>query len=287
MSLPVILATAVLMMICGSANAEVLFSQLNSHARNEIKESFISNVSTSEVAVVKSRIDDMMWSACFCSVCDKKKFLSMLEQGYFPCYSVYNCLDGKELGFTWFENYSVSTKPLNSQIEYAEVRKGGYRPALAFGTIPFLAFVVRAGVSGIGELATNDVCQISEGIGVFRMVESMSFAVDGVSCESQVKSFSGEAGKQISILRQLAIEANERRPPVTLTRREATELVYVTALCRGVVRTLKEFNEKYVGKGPAFIVRLSNPRCETEFGRMLYDAVADGVARGGDRKYRR
>ena len=72
-------------------------------------------------------------------------------------------------------------------------------------------------------------------------------------------------------------------PLITLTRREATELVYVTALCRGVVKTLKEFNEKYVGKGPAFIVRLSNPKCETDFGRMLYDAVADGVASGGEK----
>ena len=287
MPLQVILVIAALMMICGSVNAEVLFSQLNAHARNEVKESFISNVSISELAVVKSRTDDMMWSECFCKVCDKKKFLFMLEQGYFPCYSVYNCLDGKELGYTWFENYSASSKPSNSQIEYAEIRRGGYRPALAFGTVPFLAFVVPTGMRGDGRSMTNDVCQITESIGASRMVESLSFVVDGVSCESKVKLFSGEGGKQINLLRQLAIDANERRPPVTLTRREATELVYVAALCRGVVKTLKEFNEKYVGKGPSFIVRLSNPKCETEFGRMLYDVVADGVARGGDRKYRR
>ena len=62
-------------------------------------------------------------------------------------------------------------------------------------------------------------------------------------------------------------------PIITLTNREATEMVYVTALCRGVVGSMKEFNKRYVGKVPEFIVKITDPKCETEFGRMLYDAA--------------
>lgn len=131
-------------------------------------------------------------------------------------------------------------------------------------------------------------CSNLWGTSVFTILSNCAFKVE---CGTRERDLSGRfnANDIKRIDRQLVVakRISATAPLVCLSRREATELVYVTALCRGVVKTLKEFNEKYVGKGPAFIVRLSNPKCETEFGRMLYDAVADGVARGGDRKYRR
>ena len=60
-------------------------------------------------------------------------------------------------------------------------------------------------------------------------------------------------------------------PLIELSEREATEIVYLTALCRGRVRTMDEFNAAFVPKGETFLVRLTVPECETEIGRMLYD----------------
>lgn len=60
-------------------------------------------------------------------------------------------------------------------------------------------------------------------------------------------------------------------PLIELSEREATEIVYLTALCRGRVRTMDEFNAEFVPKGETFLVRLTVPECETEIGRMLYD----------------
>lgn len=130
------------------------------------------------------------------------------------------------------------------------------------------------------ELAKNylndSVCSNLWATSVFTIVSNCAFKVECGTCERDLRGLLN-ANDNKRIERQLIVakEISASAPLVCLTRREATELVYVTALCRGVVKTLKEFNEKYVGKGPAFIVRLSNPKCETEFGRMLYDAAKD------------
>lgn len=59
-------------------------------------------------------------------------------------------------------------------------------------------------------------------------------------------------------------------PLIELSDREATEIVYLAALCRGKVKSLDEFNAVFVPKGETFLVKLTAAECETEIGRMLY-----------------
>ena len=73
-----------------------------------------------------------------------------------------------------------------------------------------------------------------------------------------------------SIYRAARVSENWN-PLIELSEREATEIVYLTALCRGRVRTMDEFNAAFVPKGETFLVRLTVPECETEIGRLLYD----------------
>ena len=70
--------------------------------------------------------------------------------------------------------------------------------------------------------------------------------------------------------RNLLASLESESPPITITRREATEIVYLTALCRGKVKSLDEFNAAFVPKGETFLVELTAEECETEIGRMLY-----------------
>lgn len=62
-------------------------------------------------------------------------------------------------------------------------------------------------------------------------------------------------------------------PLIALSPREATEIVYLTALCRGKVKSLDEFNAAFVPRGETFLVRLTAEDCETGIGRMLYKIV--------------
>lgn len=73
-----------------------------------------------------------------------------------------------------------------------------------------------------------------------------------------------------SIYRAARVSENWN-PLIELSEREATEIVYLTALCRGRVRTMDEFNAAFVPKSETFLVRLTVPECETEIGRLLYD----------------
>lgn len=66
---------------------------------------------------------------------------------------------------------------------------------------------------------------------------------------------------------------NNLHPLIELSDREATEIVYLTALCRGKVKTLAEFNAAFVPKDERFLVILTAAECETEIGQMLYKLV--------------
>lgn len=66
---------------------------------------------------------------------------------------------------------------------------------------------------------------------------------------------------------------NNLHPLIELSDREATEIVYLTALCRGRVKSLDEFNATFVPKGETFLVKLTAAECETAIGQMLYKLV--------------
>lgn len=130
------------------------------------------------------------------------------------------------------------------------------------------------------ELATNyqsDVaCSNLWETAVCAVVSNCAFHVEGLAGGASLGSLhqmTDSELKRIDRKNLVARRVAATAPVITLLKREATEMVYVTALCRGVVGSMKEFNKRYVGKGPEFIVELTEPKCETEFGRMLYDAA--------------
>ena len=71
----------------------------------------------------------------------------------------------------------------------------------------------------------------------------------------------------------MTVQMEKVAPLIVLTPREATEIVYLTALCRGKVKSLDEFNAAFVPKGKRFLVKLTVAECETEIGQMLYKLV--------------
>ena len=110
---------------------------------------------------------------------------------------------------------------------------------------------------------------------VYALVPKTTFNVDyKVLPISLPNSISGRSREWIEDTRKITKRLGRATSSITLTKKETTELIYVTALRRGIVKSLKEFNEKYVGKNIEFIVELTNPKCETEFGIMLYKASA-------------
>ena len=86
-----------------------------------------------------------------------------------------------------------------------------------------------------------------------------------------VGSYREPVKKMIDFMYRSARLSRNLNPLIELSEREATEIVYLTALCRGRVRTMGEFNAAFVPKGETFLVRLTVPECETEIGRLLYD----------------
>ena len=110
---------------------------------------------------------------------------------------------------------------------------------------------------------------------VYALVPKTTFNVDyKVPSISLPNSISGRSREWIEDTRKITKRLGRATSSITLTKKETTELIYVTALRRGIVKFLKEFNEKYVGKNIEFIIELTNPKCETEFGIMLYKASA-------------
>lgn len=166
---------------------------------------------------------------------------------------------------------------------------GRYFPILVPDGVPLVAFVRRQRKPLYHqqvlevfhpELVTNyqsDVaCSNLWETAVCAVVSNCSFHVEGLVEDSSLGSQMTDSElkrieRKYIVARRIAATA----PVITLMKREATEMVYVTALCRGVVGSMKEFNGKYVGKGPEFIVELTDPKCETEFGRLLYNAAKD------------
>lgn len=109
---------------------------------------------------------------------------------------------------------------------------------------------------------------------VCAVASNCAFHVEGLVADPPLDSqMTDNERKRIERRSVMARRIASTAPIITLTNREATEMVYVTALCRGVVGSMKEFNKRYVGKVPEFIVKITDPKCETEFGRMLYDAA--------------
>lgn len=250
------------------------FEDVSDYAQKEICESFISNVKCAELKLIRTRPEDVVPGASQGSFCSKDVFLRMLNAGFYPSYSVCDCMAGGARGPLWIVDTCIVRRMVDIGVEYDRIRKNAYRPALALATVPLLAFVKSSetncmdNVRGMGDVNSSNKRLVAES---FQLVRNLSFAIEGLSMERNPCALSQDAKKVVDALHQNAVQVNARRPPITLSRREATEFVYVTSLCRGMVSSMKEFNETIVKRnGVGFMVELTVEACETEFGRRLY-----------------
>lgn len=247
-------------------SGSVSYENLSPYAKSEICNAFVENVSSADLEIVRSRSSDWSYSTFSPSFCSEEIFRQMRHAGCFPCYSVYDCIEHKSLGPVWFVDYGLASVEVDFMKEQERIRNKAYRPALLFAQVPLLALVSDA--KNILPPLTNGAVRVSCVNRVF------AFAVEGLVEQKESSRPANEGSRFIALLDRQTRRVNEQHPPVTLSRIEATEVAYVTALCRKKVFSLAEFNEKIVkGDMVGFMVELKNPACETAIGSHLYQAA--------------
>lgn len=166
-----------------------------------------------------------------------------------------------------------------------DLASGRYAPFVAADEQPVFAFVrsqrrplypgrksfLMEGELNAGELV-DSMCSNLWASSVFAVVSNCAF---------HIASFSGCTAGDVALPLARKKRMDERRkvskclaataPLISLGKREVSEIVYVVALCRGVVSSMDEFNEAIVKRNDlGFMVELTVEDCETEFGRGLY-----------------
>jgi hypothetical protein len=261
------------------------FIDLSENAKNEMMQEFIQHFKDAELKLIKTRAEDVVysrWSNRF----SKNIFNALFLEDFYPSYLSVNCLTLKEERLKWYRGSYLSDDPnVNGQLFMDEL-KGFYRPIVKLSSGVKLSFVKPVSSdeiiskinkwSQILSFKENEYEWLKKNCSsyVFQLVNSFAFHIEGEKLEQIEYDFSKIEKERISNIQKHSLSSMKFNPPITLTKKEATELIYVTALRRGIVKSLKEFNEKYIGKNIEFIVELTNPKCETEFGIMLYKASA-------------
>lgn len=268
---------------CSSAG----FSSLPHIARTEIAYLFVEAANTKELRLVRTRAENVAYSTWDNPPCPINVFACMCSGSsrMYPAHRALNCLTGFECGISWYsKEIHLLHERENGQI-LRDKEKGLYRPLILLPSKPILSFVKKLSaietiplmqrqISNLNldaeeNTSLSNICEHS----AFRLSSVLSFWVDGVEEPQIRRNLTDTETRIVELNRRIAALRGGGDSLITLTKREATEMVYVTALCRCVIGSMKEFNEKYLGKGPQFIVELTDPKCETEFGRMLYDAA--------------
>ena len=284
-----ILVVIVVIFMCATsfAHEELRFADLTVEAKRETGQMFVSVLEqhSSMLGIVRTRAENVVPSAWTQLPCSKKAFVAMRANRMFPSHQSVDCLAMTDIGLSWYSTVYPSRDPEENGRQLKDLEKGLYRPLLRMPSRPILSFVKRLGVDDsmpyiehsalrMG-LDGNELCVLSNLCkkATFQLSAIMSFGIEEVMEPEFTCAFSDSEKRIVEVERKMALDHSRRSRIVILLKREATEMVYVTALCRGVVGSMKEFNKRYVGKGPEFIVELTDPKCETEFGRMLYDAA--------------
>ena len=287
---PVLMIIIVMFVFSSSfAHDELRFVDLAVEARSEIARSFISHLEqhSSMLLLVRMRAENVVPSAWTQLPCSKNAFVCMRANCMFPSHQSVDCLAMTDIGLSWYSTVYPSRDPEENGRQLKDLEKGLYRPLLRMPSRPILSFVKRLEVDDsihyiepsalrLG-LDRSEFCVLSNLCknATFQFSAIMSFGIKGVAEPEFACTFTESEKRVVEMERKMAQNRSRQSRIIILSKREATEMVYVTALCRGVVGSMKEFNGKYVGKGPEFIVELTDPKCETEFGRLLYNAAKD------------
>jgi hypothetical protein len=261
------------------------FIDLSENAKHEMMQEFIQHFKDAELKLIKTRAEDVVysrWSNRF----SKNIFNALFLEDFYPSYLSVNCLTLKEERLKWYRGSYLSDDPKENGQLFMDELKGFYRPMVKLPSGVKLSFVKPVSSdeiiskinkwSQILSFKENEYEWLKKNCSsyVFQLVNSFAFHIEGEKLEQIEYDFSKLEKERISNIQKHILSSMNINPPITLTKKEATELIYVTALRCGIVKSLKEFNKKYIGKNIEFIIELTNPKCETEFGIMLYKASA-------------
>ena len=262
------------------------FIDLSVNAKNEMMQEFIQHFKDAELKLIKTRAEDVVYSRWSNQFFSKNIFNALFLEDFYPSYLSVNCLTLKEERLKWYRGSYLSDDPKVNGRLFMDELKCFYRPIVKLPSGVKLSFVKPVSsdeiISKINEWSLifsfneNEYEWLKKNCSsyVFQLVNSFAFHIEGEKLEQIEYDFSKIEKERISNIQKHSLSSMKFNPPITLTKKEATELIYVTALRRGIVKSLKEFNKKYIGKNIEFIVELTNPKCETEFGIMLYKASA-------------
>ena len=272
------------------------FGDLNVYAKEDISNAFVTNVLKSSLCVVRPRLGDALYSSDRLSHCDERQFYYLCGIGMTPCHDVFDIVNRKQLGCRWILRLSKSGGDNAVSLRSKEKNKGCYRPALAHDDTPLLAFLAH-GISyeGISRLR-YDVHIMGSGVDAEfvktmcsdyanGLIDNLAYTVDSLSSRGDgICTTNSFYKKYLAVHERTSYLANVANPAMTLSRQEASELVYVTALCKGIVASAIQFNKMFDGVEPDFMVKIPANGCATEFGKCLYAAaVRNGIVGSGRR----
>lgn len=269
------------------AHEELRFAGLAVEAKSEIGRMFVLLMErhSSKLVLVRTRAENVVPSAWAQMPCSGKAFVCMRANRMFPSHQSIDCLTMADIGMSWYSTVYPSRDPEKNGRQLMDLEKGLYRPLLRMPSRPILSFAKRLNIDDSMPYVEPSALRLELDVNEFGVLSNlcksatyqlsaiMSFAIEGMMEPEFACDLSDSEKRIVELERKIASDNNWQRGIIILSKREATEMVYVTALCFGVVGSMKEFNKKYVGKGLEFTVELTDPKCETEFGRTLYDAA--------------
>ena len=246
-----------------SATHGVTFEEMSAFTKGEIGKTFLSYVSSATPSLIQPCAENIFYETWISAFCGREEFQRLRRQGYFPTLVTW-CWGFDDKGRVVWVNEGLKTSGQETSAMHLieDYRKGLYVPLVSFGDNPLFLFLQQEKKASARESVT------------YAFITNLTFQIKGLTISKKpINQLSPNKQRIVNMRRNLLASLEPESPPITLTRREATEIVYLTALCRGKVKSLDEFNAAFVPQGETFLVKLTAAECETEIGRMLYKIV--------------
>lgn len=250
----------ILFVLFFSATHGVTFEEMNAFTQGEIGKTFLAYVFSATPNLIQPCAENIFYETWMSIYCGRDEFQQLRRGGYFPTMVAW-CWEFNDKGKVVWINECLNTSrqeksPMNLVENY---RKGLYVPLVSLGDSPLFLFLQQEKKEFAHESVT------------YSFITNLTFQIKDITIPKKpINQLSPNKQRIVNMRRNLLASLESESPPITITRREATEIVYLTALCRGKVKSLDEFNAAFVPKGETFLVELTAEECETEIGRMLY-----------------
>jgi len=264
---------------------DLQFKDISARAKLDIENAFVSNVLASSICIVRQSSEDFLYSPTRALPCSKRQFYYLGRCGLIPCRDVFDVLGNTRLDISWIVKMSTCGGRASDKCRFHEKYQGLYRPTLAHDDMVLLTFlnkganyeklVETASVENNGcedELVScaKQLCQNNTAV----LIDNLTYAIDvGGHASSGICGVNEFERECLEVHKRMSLHANAASPAIKLSRKEASEFVYVVALCKRVVFSAARFNERFVGSGNGYLVKVPDCGCVTEFGKRMYSAA--------------